>query len=148
MDSWGLLAAYRPMRCHLCPDGLGQSADISCGDAWERFTGKPDPGRSIVIVRTERGREILRRALAEKYIELERVGPEAVTAAQPNLLQRRRELFGRLFAMKLLLIPAPSFPGFSLFRSWVRLPLLRQFQTIVGTLRRFLLRGLWRKRTV
>src|SRR5258708_16493215 len=55
-DSWGRLAGYRPLRCHLCPDGLGQSADISCGDAWERFTDTPDPGRSIVIVRTERGR--------------------------------------------------------------------------------------------
>lgn len=148
MDSWGRLASYRPMRCHLCPDGLGQSADISCGDAWERFNDKPDPGRSIVIVRTERGKEILLRAMAAKYVELERVGPEAIIAAQPNLLQKRRELFGRLFAMKLLWVPTPSFPGFSLFRSWARLPLTRQFQTIAGTLRRFLLRGLWRKRSV
>src|SRR5207245_2175315 len=45
-ESWGRLASYRPLRCHLCPDGLGQVADISCGDAWEEFDNRGDPGRS------------------------------------------------------------------------------------------------------
>lgn len=147
-DSWSRLAGYRPLRCHLCPDGLGQSADISCGDAWERFSDTPNPGRSIVIVRTPRGRDILRRAIEAKYVELERVGPEAAIAAQPSLLQRRSELFGRSLAMRLLLVPTPTFSGFPLFRSWLRLSFSRQFRTVAGTLRRILLRGLWRKRPV
>jgi coenzyme F420 hydrogenase subunit beta len=146
-DSWGRLAGYRPFRCHLCPDGLGQSADISCGDAWERFSATPDPGRSIVIVRTPRGRDILRRAIEAKYVELERIGPDPVIAAQPSLLQRRKELFGRLLAMKLLFVPTPVFNGFSLFPSWAQMPLSRRLRTIAGTLRRVLLRGLWRKRS-
>jgi hypothetical protein len=83
-----------------------------------------------------------------KYVELERISPEAVIAAQPGLLQRRRELFGRLLAMKLLWVPTPIFPGFSLFRSWAHLPLPRRLRTIAGTLKRVLLRGLWRKRPV
>ncbi len=145
-ESWGRLADYRPLRCHLCPDGLGQSADIACGDAWEHFGGTPDAGRSIVIVRTQRGSDILRRAREAEYVELERVGSEAVLAAQHNLLRRRKELFGRLFAMKLLWVPAPNFSGFSLFRSWTQLSITRRFQIITGTLRRMLLRGLWRKR--
>jgi coenzyme F420 hydrogenase subunit beta len=32
-ESWSFLQKYRSFRCNLCPDGLGQLADISCGDA-------------------------------------------------------------------------------------------------------------------
>ena len=40
--------------------------------------------------------------------------------AQTSLLQRRRELYGRLLAMKLLFIPTPRLVNFSLLRSWLR----------------------------
>lgn len=145
MDSWGRLTRYRPLRCHLCPDGLGRVADISCGDAWEEFDGGGDIGRSIVVVRTRRGQEILRRAIAGKYVELKPAGPREVLAAQPSLLERRRELFGRLLAMRLFLIPVPRFIGFSLFRSWVKLPFLRKVRTVLGTMRRVVQRRLWRR---
>ena len=147
MESWGSLTGYRPLRCHLCPDGLGRVADISCGDSWENFSsnGNGNPGLSIVVVRTRRGQEILHRALEAKYVNLQPVGATAVLAAQPSLLQRRRELFGRLLAMRLLLVPIPKFVGFSLFRSWIRLPLLRKVRTVLGTIRRLVLRGQWRR---
>jgi coenzyme F420 hydrogenase subunit beta len=147
-ESWGVLTGYRPWRCHLCPDGLGQTADISCGDAWERFSGEPDPGRSIVIVRTERGREILRRAIQARYVELELVTAETVIAAQRNLLGRRKEIFGRLLAMRLLLIPAPRFRGFFLFRSWFGLPVVAKLRSLAGTWKRVVSRGLWHKRSL
>ncbi len=148
MESWGKLTSYRPQRCHLCPDGLGRVADISCGDAWEKFDTGEDPGRSIAVVRTRRGQEILHRAIAAGYVELQLVGSEAVISAQPNLLQRRRELFGRLLAMRLLLVPTPRFAGFSLFRSWVQLSFLKKIRTVLGTLRRLVLRGQWRPKRV
>lgn len=146
-ESWGKLAGYRPLRCHLCPDGLGRVADIACGDAWERPQAD-EPGHSIAIVRTPRGREILRRALLAHYVELKPVGPEVVFSAQPNLLSRRRELFGRLFARRAMLIPIPQFHGFSLFHSWLRLPRSRSIRSVLGTLRRAVLRGMWRRRAV
>ena len=37
LESWGKLTKHRPLRCNLCPDGLGRVADITCGDAWESF---------------------------------------------------------------------------------------------------------------
>lgn len=61
MVSWGRLTRYRLVRCYLWPDGLGRVVDISCGDAWEEFDGGGDIGRSIVVVRTRKGQEILRR---------------------------------------------------------------------------------------
>lgn len=147
-ESWGRLTRYRPLRCHLCPDGLGRVADLACGDAWEHLGDNGDPGRSLVLVRTERGRAILDRARAAGYVELTRVGPEAVLASQPSLLGRRRELFGRLLALRLLLRPAPRFAGFSLYRSWRRLPAGRRARTVAGTLVRALQRGQWRRRAL
>ncbi len=35
-QSWGYIQAYRPFSTHLCPDGSGEDADISCGDPWYR----------------------------------------------------------------------------------------------------------------
>lgn len=145
-ESWGRLTGYRPFRCHLCPDGLGRVADISCGDAWEEFAENGDPGRSIAVVRTRRGQEILHRVLAAGYVELKPVGAEAVLAAQPNLLNRRQELFGRLLPMHLLLVLTPKFIGFSLLQSWPRLPFVRKVRTVQGTTRRVLLRSLWHER--
>jgi coenzyme F420 hydrogenase subunit beta len=145
-DSWGRLSHYRPLRCQLCPDGLGRVADISCGDAWERFDKEGDPGRSLVIVRTPRGREIVRRAMAANYVQLTPATPESVLAAQPNLLQKRRELFGRLAGLRLFMTPVPTFRGFSLMRGWMCLPLSRKARTFLGTIKRIMIRGLWQRR--
>lgn len=147
-ESWGQLAGYRPLRCHLCPDGLGQVADLACGDAWQRFSGDGDPGRSIVLVRTARGRKILYRAMEAGYVQMEPLGAQAVQKAQHNLLQKRRELFGRLLAMRLLAVPTPHFPGFPLLQEWWQIPFLQKLRTILGTARRVVLRGHWKRRSV
>lgn len=144
-ESWGQLAGYRPLRCHLCPDGLGQVADLACGDAWHSFSGDGDPGRSIILVRTAWGREVLHRAMAARYIQLQPLDTQAVLNAQHSLLQKRSELFGRLLAMRFLSVPTPTFPGFPLFREWLRIPLLRKLRTILGTAKRVALRGQWKR---
>jgi coenzyme F420 hydrogenase subunit beta len=54
----------RPFRCYLCPDGATEHADISCDDPWYREIRKEEPGYSLVLVRTERGRRILQAVLA------------------------------------------------------------------------------------
>ena len=127
---------------------VGVIADISCGDAWHNFAGSDDMGRSLVLVRTERGRTILHGAIAAGYVQLTPVGAEAVLSAQTSLLQRRRELYGRLLAMRILMIPTPRFAKFSLMRSWLALPLRRKTQTVVGTIRRAATRGWWRRRPI
>lgn len=143
-DSWGYLSRYKPLRCNLCPDGLGQAADLSFGDAWQKHSGNGEQGISLVIVRTELGRQILRRAMEAGYVQLERVDGSAVLRAQPGLLQRRRELFGRLAAMTVLGLRTPRFPGFALLRAWVRQPFSVQVRSVLGTLRRAIVRNWWR----
>lgn len=148
MESWSRLSHDRAFRCQLCPDGLGRVADITCGDAWERFGNGQDIGRSVAVVRTRKGQEILHRAMAAKYVELQPVGATAIPAGQPSQINRNRELFGRLLTLRLMMIPVPKFTGFSLFRSWMRLPFLKRVRTILGTIRRLVLRGLWMRHPI
>jgi coenzyme F420 hydrogenase subunit beta len=145
-ESWGRLTSYRPLRCNLCPDGLGRVADLSCGDAWDQYGNEGDPGRSLVLVRTERGRALLHRAHQAGYVTLKRVSADNVLRAQPSLLGRRRALFGRLVAFRLLGVPIPRYQGFFLFRSWRRIGALEQFRTVVGTLRRIIQRDWFKRR--
>ncbi len=145
-ESWGQLTHHRSLRCNVCPDGLGRLADISCGDAWENDTTNGNPGLSIVIVRTARGKRILDGAIAANYVSLHPVGASAVFAAQVNLLRRRTEIFGRLIALRIFGIPVPRFKGFSLIHSWLRLPLSRMAKTVGGTVKRVASRQLYNRR--
>ena len=145
-ESWGKLTKYRAFRWQLDPDGMGRVADISCGDAWEKFDSESDAGRSIVLVRTERGRQILQRAMTAGYVQLWKAEPSNVIAGQPGLVQRRKEIFGRILGMKLLLVPTPKLKNFSLFRAWLTLPFQAKFRTVLGTMRRVIQRGYWHRR--
>ena len=144
-ESWGKLASsYRSMRCHLCPDGLGECADISCGDAWHRHSGDANPGMSLILARTEKGRRVVENAMRAQYLILDYSNFINVVEAQ-GLVRRRMELFGRLLARKLLFVPIPRFNGFDLRSAWYFLSSGQKLKTVAGTLRRIVMRGLWRK---
>ena len=118
-DSWGFLQQYRPFRCHLCPDGTGEFSDISCGDPWYREPRDGEAGSSLVLVRTERGMKILQGAMREGYVQLTRVPDGLLEASQRNLLEKRRSVWGRILAMKAMLVPFPRMKGFHLFSNWL-----------------------------
>lgn len=51
---------YEMHRCNLCCDSFGELADISCGDAWlPEYKRSDDQGTSVLVVRSERGRDLL-----------------------------------------------------------------------------------------
>jgi hypothetical protein len=66
--------------------------------------------------------------------------PAAVLEAQRHLLVRRRELFGRLAALRALRVPVPDYRGFSLLTAWRSLTFARQASIFFGTVRRALRR--------
>jgi coenzyme F420 hydrogenase subunit beta len=144
-ESWGnILSNYGQLRCRLCPDSTGEFADISCGDPWHREIKPDEQGRSLVAVRTERGRRILHSAMDAGYVELEKVTLEVLPASQKALLNRRQNLFGRLLAMRILRIPIPVYAGFFLFRNWLRLSTIEKIRSFGGTLKRIVMRRLIR----
>jgi coenzyme F420 hydrogenase subunit beta len=144
-QSWGnILSNYGQYRCRLCPDSTGEFADIACGDAWHREVEADDPGRSVVLVRTELGKEFLRKAMEAGYLQLERADPDILPLSQQALLRRRSHLWGRLLVMRLMWIPVPRYIGFSLFKNWLRLSAKGKLRSLVGTLRR-IVRRRWTK---
>ncbi len=139
-QSWGtILTRHIDLRCRLCPDGTGEFADLSCGDAWYHLD-ENDPGRSLVIVRTQRGKEILSGAMRAGYVQLEPVNPESVALSQKWLERKRQELWGRLFMMKLAGIPSPEYENFDLHWHWKELSLRNKIRCLFGTLRRMIQR--------
>jgi coenzyme F420 hydrogenase subunit beta len=117
MESWSFLQAYRPFRCQLCPDGLGELADVSCCDAWHQYNKDAmNPGLSLVMVRTKRGKEIIQKAREAGYLSLSPSTPSHVVKAQ-GLVERRKEIFGRQLAQKLLFVPPHGFSGFTSFHA-------------------------------
>jgi len=138
--SWGtILSHYRQFRCWLCPDSTGEFADISCGDPWYRVEEPCEPGRSLVLVRTEKGKAALQNAIDAGYIEAEKIAPEALPLSQRSLLDRRRRLWGRLMMMQIMRTIVPHYKGFSLFANWWHLPTFDKMRSILGTLRQIYL---------
>jgi coenzyme F420 hydrogenase subunit beta len=139
-ESWGFLNKYRPFRCYICPDGTSEFADLSCGDPWYRQSSGNDPGKSMVLVRTIRGQEILHAARKAGYVSLEKANPDIIELSQSNLLEKRRAVWGRIAAMKAFGLPVPQYPGFPLLANWKGLPLGGKCKSLFGTMRRIVTR--------
>ena len=143
-ESWSFLQSYRPIRCHLCPDGTSELADISCGDAWYRDSINDDPGMSLILARTESGYAIFNGAGKQGYIKFSPVEEKALEDSQFNLLNKKRAIWGRLLAMKLIGIPVPRYVGYFLFENWQKLPLEEKIRSFAGTIKRILARGYYK----
>lgn len=136
-ESWGgILQKHRQWRCHVCADHTGEVADIAVGDPWYRPT-HGDPGRSLVLVRTERGREALRKARNGGALTLVPVAARSLPDSQMNLLRTRGSVWGRLLVLRAALLPVPRFKGMPMFRFWWRTLTTREkAQSTIGTVRR------------
>lgn len=148
-DSWGeILQRHRQWRCLICPDHTGEFADISVGDPWYRPIVEGEHGSSLVLVRTERGRAVLRRALAAGALDLHRVSPDLLPRSQPNLLRTRGAVWGRVTTMRLLGLPVPRYRGLPMLGMWLRLTAREKLTSTAGTARRITRRGLRRPEPV
>jgi coenzyme F420 hydrogenase subunit beta len=139
-ESWGIIQAYRPFSTHLCPDGTGEDADIACGDPWYREIGAGESGSSLVLVRTETGRSLLRAAMNAGYVTLAPAEAWKLLNSQKNLTAKRGAIGGRMLMMKMLGLPAPRLRGFSLFKNWLKLGWGEKLRSTLGTVRRIVTR--------
>ena len=74
-----LISLYMPLRCQVCLDGSNLFADISVGDAWTRDRDGRYKFRnqSQVFVRSQRGRDLLARAVTAGDLVLNDVSSDA-----------------------------------------------------------------------
>lgn len=144
-ESWAFLQAHRPWSVQLWPDGSGELADISCGDPWYEKPDGRNPGISLVLARTARGREIVQGAIDAGFLTLTPAERWKLDASQAGLLKKKGAVWGRLAAMRLLGLPTPSFDGLRLFALWRKLSLNEKLRSTLGTVRRCLTRKLYRR---
>lgn len=140
-DSWGReLGPTMQLRCKICPDGVGESADIVAGDFWSADEdGYPvfaeQEGVSVLIARTVRGRDAVLAAEAAGYLHLEKVDLGAVASVQPLQTLRRRTLLGRLVGRLFAGKRIPRYRGFGLLRFSISSP-VENLRAAAGTFRR------------
>jgi coenzyme F420 hydrogenase subunit beta len=148
-ESWGeILQRHRPWRCKICPDHTGEFADISVGDPWWRPTGD-DPGRSLVVARTDRGRLAVEAAIASGALTLEPAPFDRLPRSQPNLVRTRGAVWGRVQAMRAMGMPVPRYRAVPTFGAWLRqLGPKDKVRSLAGTARRIRRDGLTRPRAV
>jgi coenzyme F420 hydrogenase subunit beta len=120
--SWGRhLGRQLHPRCKICPDGTGETADISVGDYWRADKdGYPSfenaDGQSVVIARTARGENLLRRAHAAHVISIEPLSLDLVADVQPLQVRRIAEVLARLAGRRLAGRRVPRYSGLRLWR--------------------------------
>lgn len=143
-QSWGeVLSKHKQWRCNLCPDRTGEFADVAVGDPWYEGVPEDAPGRSLVLARTERGRDFVRRAAAAGYLTIVPAENWKLPASQTGFASLRGAIWGRLVTLRILGVRVPSYAGFSFFRHFVtELPLSDKVRSILGTARRVFRRRL------
>ena len=101
--------------CRICFDGIGEYADIACGDGWYVTENQtPDfserDGRNVVFVRTREGETIYNEAQAEGYIESDVWEDiEQLKVIQKYQFTRRATMTDKLLAYKLFFKATPKY---------------------------------------
>ena len=85
-----------PWRCKICPDGIGEGADIAAADNWPGGAPDPtaeadDPGTNAVIVRTKAGGALMTRATAAGYLAIgDTLDAAHMSNVQPHQVKKRQ----------------------------------------------------------
>jgi coenzyme F420 hydrogenase subunit beta len=119
-------------------------ADITCGDPWYKQPDGRNPGYSLVLARTDRGREVIKGAIAAGYLRLEPAENWKLVKSQSGLLAKKGSVWGRRLAMRLFGLPVTRLEGIYLWHCWRQLSFREELQSIVGTVRRIFTRKLYR----
>jgi coenzyme F420 hydrogenase subunit beta len=109
---WPVFASFlfTPIRCTMCPDQSAELADIALGDAWLPELKKEKIGKSVIIARTLRGKNILALASSTKAIDIKPLDVEKVEQSQAiNLVFKKKDLPTRLSLLRLLGKVTPKF---------------------------------------
>ena len=143
-QSWGgVLSKHVQWRCRLCADHTGEFADIAVGDPWYRQVEEGEPGSSLILGRTERGRAFIQAAINAGYISAYPASPDLLPRSQKNLLKARGAVWGRLLALRAVRAHAPRYDGIRMLPFWWKeLSLREKLLSVAGTIRRCVTRGL------
>lgn len=99
---------FAPYGCLVCPDLVGESADMSVGDAWLAELKANMDGMSLVIIRSKRGEQLYGNMLGEGLVVAEQTNPDIVIKSQAAQVRfKKQSIAGRLGLLRLLGRPIP-----------------------------------------
>ncbi|WP_052955077.1 Coenzyme F420 hydrogenase/dehydrogenase, beta subunit C-terminal domain [Microvirga vignae] len=93
-------------RCKICPDGIGEGADIAVSDTWPGGAPSPtieddDPGTNALIIRTPEGLELVQDAEAAGFLTLGNdIGPEDLDLYQPHQRDKKYAAWARINGLR------------------------------------------------
>lgn len=88
--NWGH-SAFQPEACNFCDDVVGETADVSFGDAWlPQFASDPR-GTNVVVSRNRQIDALFEQARVDGEIEVHDASPSDVIASQAGGFRHRRE---------------------------------------------------------
>ena len=103
-------------RCKVCPDAIGELADVSCPDSWVMVDGKPihaeADGANLFIARTRQGEKLVAAAAAAGAIHLDPFTIEELDAQHADHVARKIENPARVRALGLEGEPEPVYANF------------------------------------
>ena len=108
----GLTGISKHLRCHLCVDATGELADIACGDAWlPRFLQDINPW-SIIITRTKKADDLVKKMRGSNMITIQSISLEEIKSSQhENLNSKKVRQKSRFYLYKKLGFTLPTFDG-------------------------------------
>lgn len=100
--------------CRLCMDGIGEAADIACGDGWYIKNNQPDfsegDGRNVIIVRSQNGLDLMNAAVEAGMLTIEEWSkPEELEIIQKYQYVRRTTMRAKLWGYKICGRPTPHY---------------------------------------
>lgn len=103
LDFWGEDESQwsLPFRCKICPDGIGEAADIAAADSWPggsptREGSATDPGTNAIVARTAAGQELLAAAERDGALTVEYdIAPDEMSHYQPHQMRKKYAAFPR-----------------------------------------------------
>ncbi len=145
--SWGnILNKHLQFRCKICPDGIGEFADIVCADGWHfdeqgSASFEEREGRSLILTRTIKGEDLLTKMIGSHAIMTEPTTTEAMIGMQPYQAHRKGFVWSRLTAMAALGKKLPKFRHLKLGRNSRSFGLVRNVKSFGGMLLRLIKRN-------
>ena len=120
-DGCGFELTYRDMwadegawgiqpRCKICPDAIGEAADLVASDCWPGADPDgDDDGFNAVMARTETGRRLFEGAVADGVLTVARtIGVRDMDHFQPHQVRKKRAVWARLEGMRAAGMAVPA----------------------------------------
>ena len=127
-------------RCKICPDAIGETADVSCPDGWIMKHGKPvyeeAPGANLIITRTQAGEDLVREAAAEAVLSLEAFSIAQLDEMHDDHKNRKTHWPARILGLRLAGQPAIRISGYRLLSAILAAGLPYSWKSFWGTFQR------------